>query len=96
MQQYPLLQTKLYLPAIRPDPSTRPAGVRARLISRPRLIERLNAGRSSPRVDQAALHSLLASIRDSGLALIPVTQNSPNTEKACRQWKTHRGSSASF
>jgi LuxR family maltose regulon positive regulatory protein len=33
MQQYPILQTKLYLPPIRPE-----------LVSRPRLIERLNAG----------------------------------------------------
>jgi LuxR family maltose regulon positive regulatory protein len=33
MQQYSLLQTKLYIPPIRPE-----------LISRPRLIERLNAG----------------------------------------------------
>ena len=33
MQQYPLLQTKLYIPPIRP-----------RLVSRPRLIEQLNAG----------------------------------------------------
>jgi LuxR family maltose regulon positive regulatory protein len=33
MQQYPLLQTKLYIPPIRP-----------KLVSRPRLIERLNAG----------------------------------------------------
>jgi LuxR family maltose regulon positive regulatory protein len=34
MQQYPLLQTKLYIPPIRTE-----------LVSRPRLIERLNAGR---------------------------------------------------
>ena len=33
MEQYPLLQTKLYIPPIRPE-----------LVSRPRLIERLNAG----------------------------------------------------
>jgi LuxR family maltose regulon positive regulatory protein len=33
MQQYPLLQTKLYIPPIRPQ-----------LVSRPSLIERLNAG----------------------------------------------------
>jgi LuxR family maltose regulon positive regulatory protein len=33
MQQYPLLKTKLYIPSIRPE-----------LVSRPRLIERLNAG----------------------------------------------------
>jgi LuxR family maltose regulon positive regulatory protein len=33
MQQYPLLQTKLHIPRIRPE-----------LVSRPRLIERLNAG----------------------------------------------------
>ena len=33
MQQYPLLQTKLYVPPTRPD-----------LVSRPRLIERLNEG----------------------------------------------------
>ncbi len=33
MQQYPLLQTKLYVPPIRAD-----------LVSRPRLVERLNAG----------------------------------------------------
>ena len=33
MQQHPLLQTKLYTPPIRPE-----------LVSRPRLIERLNAG----------------------------------------------------
>jgi LuxR family maltose regulon positive regulatory protein len=32
MQQYPLLQTKLHIPPIRPE-----------LVSRPRLIERLNA-----------------------------------------------------
>ena len=45
----PLLQTKLYIPPVRPDPSTAPstslrAGLRTRLVSRPRLIERLNAG----------------------------------------------------
>ena len=33
MQPYPILQTKLYIPPIRPE-----------LVSRPRLIERLNAG----------------------------------------------------
>ena len=33
MSQYPILQTKLYIPPIRPE-----------LVSRPRLIERLNAG----------------------------------------------------
>jgi LuxR family maltose regulon positive regulatory protein len=33
MQQYPLLKTKLYIPPIRPE-----------LVSRPRLIEQLNAG----------------------------------------------------
>ncbi len=33
MQQYPMLQTKLYIPPIRPE-----------LVSRPRLIERLNEG----------------------------------------------------
>ena len=36
-----LLTTKLYIPPIRPDPSRE---LRARLVSRPRLIERLNAG----------------------------------------------------
>ena len=70
MQQYPLLKKKVYVPPIRP-----------KLVSRPHLIERLNTGRSSPRVDQAALHGLLAGIRESGLAPISVTQNSPNTEK---------------
>ena len=45
----PLLQTKLYIPPVRPDPSTAPstllrAGLGTRLVSRPRLIERLNAG----------------------------------------------------
>jgi len=33
MEQYPLLQTKLYIPPVRPE-----------LVSRPRLLERLNAG----------------------------------------------------
>jgi LuxR family maltose regulon positive regulatory protein len=33
MQQYPLLQTKLHIPPIRPE-----------FVPRPRLIERLNAG----------------------------------------------------
>jgi LuxR family maltose regulon positive regulatory protein len=37
----PLLRTKLYIPAVRPDPST---GLRTRLVSRPRLTERLNEG----------------------------------------------------
>jgi hypothetical protein len=37
----PLL--KLYVLPVRPDPST---GLRARLVPRPRLIERLNAGLS--------------------------------------------------
>ena len=37
----PLLTTKLYIPPVRPDPST---GLRTRLVSRPRLIERLNEG----------------------------------------------------
>ena len=36
----PLLRTKLFMPPIRPDPSI---GLRARLVPRPRLIERLNA-----------------------------------------------------
>lgn len=40
-----LLKTKLYVPAVRPDP----AGSRARLVSRPRLIERLNEGLDSGR-----------------------------------------------
>ncbi len=53
-----LLTTKLYIPPVRLDPSassgqvpsTGPsislrAGLRTRLVSRPRLIERLNAGR---------------------------------------------------
>jgi hypothetical protein len=47
MQQYPLLQTKLHIPPTRPDPSTAPLDqlgghLRARLVSRPRLAERLN------------------------------------------------------
>jgi LuxR family maltose regulon positive regulatory protein len=37
----PLLTTKLYIPPVRPDPST---GLRTRLVSRPRLIERVNTG----------------------------------------------------
>jgi len=37
----PLLKTKLYIPPVRPDPST---GLRTRLVPRPRLIERLNVG----------------------------------------------------
>jgi len=37
----PLLATKLYIPPVRLDPLT---GLRTRLVSRPRLIERLNAG----------------------------------------------------
>jgi len=37
----PLLKTKLYIPPVRPDPST---GLRTRLVPRPRLIERLNEG----------------------------------------------------
>jgi LuxR family maltose regulon positive regulatory protein len=41
MQPYPLLQTKLHIPLVRPDPAT---GLRARLVSRPRLIGRLNVG----------------------------------------------------
>jgi len=44
MQQYPLLQTKLHIPPIRSEPSTRPEGVGARLVSRQRLIERLKLG----------------------------------------------------
>jgi len=40
-QDVPLLQTKLYIPPVRPDPST---GLRARLVSRPCLIERLDEG----------------------------------------------------
>ena len=40
MQPYPILQTKLYIPPIRPE-----------LVSRPRLIERLNAGLLGPQVD---------------------------------------------
>lgn len=44
----PLLQTKLYIPIIRPDPaarlSRRPPGGRASLIPRPHLIDRLNEG----------------------------------------------------
>lgn len=41
MGLYPLLQTKLYIPPVRPASSS---GLRARLVSRPRLLERLNAG----------------------------------------------------
>jgi LuxR family transcriptional regulator, maltose regulon positive regulatory protein len=41
MQQYSLLQTKLHIPLIRPDPS---AGFGPSLVLRPRLIERLDAG----------------------------------------------------
>ena len=37
----PLLTAKLYIPPVWPDPST---GLRTRLVPRPRLIERLNAG----------------------------------------------------
>jgi LuxR family maltose regulon positive regulatory protein len=37
----PLLATKLYIPPVRPDPSTEP---RTGLVSRPCLIERPNAG----------------------------------------------------
>jgi LuxR family maltose regulon positive regulatory protein len=37
----PLLQTKLYIPVTRPDPA---AGLRASLVPRPHLIERLNEG----------------------------------------------------
>jgi LuxR family maltose regulon positive regulatory protein len=37
----PLLQTKLYIPATRPDPA---AGLRTSLVPRPHLIERLNEG----------------------------------------------------
>jgi len=37
----PLLTTKLYIPPVRPDPST---GLRARLVPRPHLIEQLDAG----------------------------------------------------
>ncbi len=37
----PLLQTKLYIPATRPDPATR---LRASLVPRPHLMERLNEG----------------------------------------------------
>jgi hypothetical protein len=44
MQQYPLLRRKLHIPPIRSDPSTRPEGVGARLVSRPLLIERLKLG----------------------------------------------------
>jgi len=45
----PLLTTKLYIPPVRPDPSTLRRGsgqaaLRTRLVSRPRLIEQLNAG----------------------------------------------------
>ena len=44
-----LLATKLYVPPVRPDPLTRltatsTRGGRTRLVPRPRLIERLNAG----------------------------------------------------
>ena len=38
MPPYPILQTKLYVPPFRPE-----------LVSRPRLIERLNAGLSAGR-----------------------------------------------
>jgi hypothetical protein len=40
MHQDPLLQTKLNIPPIQPDPS---AGLGARLVARPRMLERLNA-----------------------------------------------------
>ena len=45
-QDLPLLQTKLYIPYLRPDPSTtdRESALRPRLVPRPRLIARLNAG----------------------------------------------------
>jgi LuxR family maltose regulon positive regulatory protein len=41
MPSFPILQTKLHIPPIRPAPSSE---LRARLVSRPRLVERLNAG----------------------------------------------------
>jgi len=45
----PLLTTKLYIPRVRADPSTGPSTslrtrLRASLVSRPRLTERLNEG----------------------------------------------------
>jgi hypothetical protein len=48
-QDVPLLRTKLHIPPVRPDASTTPstllrAGPRTRLVSRPRLLERLTAG----------------------------------------------------
>ncbi len=39
-QDLTLLTTKLYIPPVRPDPST---GLRTSLVPRPRLIERLGA-----------------------------------------------------
>jgi LuxR family maltose regulon positive regulatory protein len=37
----PLLTTKLYIPPVRPDPST---GLRTRMVPRPRLIEQMDLG----------------------------------------------------
>jgi hypothetical protein len=54
----PLLTTKLYIPPVRPDPST---GLRTRLVSRPRLIERLNA----------VLHRKLTPMRSIGFIIRP-------------------------
>ena len=39
----PLLQTKLYIPVIRPDPAAR---LRTSLVPRPHLIDRLNESRT--------------------------------------------------
>ena len=85
----PLLTTKLYIPPVRPDPSTGlPSTVlgagRARLVSRPRLIERLNAG----------LHRKLTPMRYIGISPAPAGFGEMTLEQADqleRNAQTHFG-----
>ena len=77
----PLLTTKLYIPPVRPDPST---GLRTRLVPRPRLIERLNAG----------LHRKLTPMRYIGISPAPAGFDEMTLEQADqleRNAQTHFG-----
>ncbi len=60
MPQYPILQTKLYLPPIRPE-----------LVSRPRLIARLSEGVVDRHIAQHATHQSYPPIAEDILDPFP-------------------------
>ncbi|MFC2037478.1 hypothetical protein ACFLYD_05865 [Chloroflexota bacterium] len=71
MQQYPLLQTKLHIPSIRPE-----------LVSRPRLIELLSAGLNR----ELTLISALAGSRKTTLVSEWLAGRQRLEPKVCVAW----------